>query len=53
MQKKKKKDWYTLTVSLQNSYVQSQAPNVTIFGDVTSKGIIKTKACYKGGALIQ
>ena len=46
----KKKDCYTLTVSQNNSYVQ--APNVSIFGDVTSKGVIKTKAGYKGGALI-
>ena len=47
MQKKKKVLLHT--VSLQNSYVEPQAPTVTIFGDVSSKQVIKAKWGYKGG----
>lgn len=38
-----------VSVSFQNLYVEAIIPNVTIFGDMAFKDVIKVKWGYKGG----
>ena len=43
-------DWI---VFLQNSYVETLTPNVTVFGDKAFMEVVKVKWSHNGGALIQ
>lgn len=40
---KKQKGYYALNMSTENSHVEALTPNVSQFGDVTSKEVIKVK----------
>lgn len=43
-------DW--MFVSPKNLYVEALTPNVAVFGDGASKGVIKVKRSPKGGARV-